>query len=234
MSRSFSTTLAELEQSADRPERFSACFLDVLPVTGASVSTIGDTLGSETVSATDDVAARLDELQFDLSEGPCWDAMRTAAPVSEPDFARQGPKRWPAFGAAVGPGGVASIFAFPLTVGDLHFGAVDLYSRSPLELSERQCEQASTMADVIGRHVLSDALSTVADPAAEHRPYSRRVVHQATGIVLAQLDVDPNDALLMIQARAYSTGESMMAVSREITEGRLRFVRTSGGIEART
>ncbi|WP_411721609.1 hypothetical protein [Mycetocola sp.] len=47
---------------------------DALPATGVAISTLGAFLGNETVAATDEIAARLDELQFDLGEGPCWDA----------------------------------------------------------------------------------------------------------------------------------------------------------------
>nr|BFF10326.1 hypothetical protein GCM10025699_16290 [Microbacterium flavescens] len=112
MSTDITATLAELEQAAGRPERFSRVFLEVLPVTGASVSTIGDVLGSETISATDDLAGRLDELQFDLTEGPCWDAIRTDSVISEPDFTGKGAQRWPTFGRAVPSGEVASMFAF--------------------------------------------------------------------------------------------------------------------------
>ena len=55
------------------------CAGQVFPVTGSAVSTVGGFLGSETVAASDEYAARLDELQFDLGEGPCWDAVRSGA-----------------------------------------------------------------------------------------------------------------------------------------------------------
>ena len=228
MSTDITATLAELEQAAGRPERFSRAFLEVLPVTGASVSTIGDVLGSETISATDDLAGRLDELQFDLTEGPCWDAIRTDSVISEPDFTGKGAQRWPTFGRAVPSGEVASMFAFPLSVGELRFGAVDLYCRSTTTLDRRQSALATAMTEVIGRHVLREALGP-ADGGAAASKYSRRIVHQATGIVLAQLDLPPNDALLVIQARAFSTGQSMMDVAQQIVDGGLRFDRAGDG-----
>jgi hypothetical protein len=231
MTESFITTLEELERSAHRPERFSSSFLQVLPITGAAVSTVGRMLGSETVSATDDMAARLDELQFDLGEGPCWEVVRGATFVAEPDFRSDGARRWPRLVAAIDSDDIASIYAVPITVGDLRFGAVDLYSRRRILLDDGHIRQATALAEVIGRHVLRDALSNVEGGAGE-KPYSRRVVHQATGIVLAQLDLSPDDALLVIQAHAFATGESMMDVSTDLVNGALRFVRQSTGIEA--
>ena len=233
MTDAFDITLEVLERSADHPERFSSSFLAVLPVTGAAVSTVGRVIGSETVSATDDVAARLDELQFDLGEGPCWDAVGGARFVAEPDFRSDGARRWPRFAAAAAEDEIASMFALPLAVGDLRFGAVDLYSRRRLILDDGHIRQATAMAEIIGRHVLRDALSNLeGDAAADAKPYSRRMVHQASGVVLAQLGLSPDDALLVIQAHAFATGESMMQVSKDVVEGRLRFGRQVSGIEA--
>ncbi|WP_019181185.1 GAF and ANTAR domain-containing protein [Microbacterium yannicii] len=233
MTEAFITTLEELERSADRPDRFSSSFVRVLPITGAAVSTVGRVLGSETVSATDDVAAHLDELQFDLGEGPCWDVVGGAAFVAEPDFRTNGARRWPSLVAATDRDDVTSMFALPLAVGDLRFGAVDLYSRRRMLLDDRHIQQATAMAEVIGRHVLRDALTNIdIDGDSQVKPYSRRVVHQATGVVLAQLDLTPDDALLVIQAHAFASGHSMMQVAKDVVEGRLRFVRQSTGIEA--
>jgi hypothetical protein len=208
-------------------------FLAVLPVTGASVSTLGDFLGSQTVSATDRSAAWLDELQFDLGEGPCWDALRLAAPVKETDLrGERGPARWPGFGRAVQDREIASIFAFPLTVGSLRFGAVDLYSHVPLDLDGVQTRHASALASAIARRVLRDSIT-----ATEFRdegslsPFSRRQVHQATGMVLAQLDIDADDALLLLQSRAFATESSVMSVADDVLAGRVVFTKDRGAIE---
>ena len=100
-------------------------------------------------------------------------------------------------------------------------------------LDDRHIRQATAMAEIIGRHVLRDALSNLeGDAAADAKPYSRRMVHQASGVVLAQLGLSPDDALLVIQAHAFATGESMMQVSKDVVAGRLRFVRQASGIEA--
>ncbi|MDY0910451.1 GAF and ANTAR domain-containing protein [Microbacterium sp. CFBP9034] len=232
MGDSFTEMMAILEGAADAAEHYSDAFTTVLPVTGAAVSTLGDVLGSETISATDDRAARLDERQFDLGEGPCWDAMRSLAPVSEPAFASVGRRRWPAFTEAIRDESVASIFAFPLAVGTLRLGAIDLYSLRPVTLDRSQVRRASAMAEVIGRRVLRGALEDLDGSVDDLNPRSRRLVHQATGIVLAQLQIAPEDARLVIQGHAFATSRSMMDVAADITEGRLRFLRRSGRIEA--
>jgi hypothetical protein len=87
-------------------------FVHLFPVSGAAVSTLGDLLGNETLSSSSTLAKRIDELQFDLGEGPCWDALALARPVLEPDLRAAGGRVWPAFSVAVHDE-VGAIFAFP-------------------------------------------------------------------------------------------------------------------------
>jgi hypothetical protein len=230
MDESFSRAMDSLRSAAPGPD-LSRHFVAVLPISGAAVSTVGDFLGSRTLSASDHTAARLDELQFDLGEGPCWDAMRTARPVLVPDVRRR--SVWPAFSPALLAEDVASIFAFPLVVGPLQIGAVDLYTRVPAVLDPEQTHRAGAMADVIGRQVLRRAIDDlgVDEPAAPDG-FSRRLIHQATGMVLAQLDLTPDDARLVIQGHAFAVERSMMDVATDIIEGRLDFSRQQTGIEA--
>jgi hypothetical protein len=230
----FTAALEALERSSHLPERYSEPFLQFLPVSGASVSTLGEVLGSETISATDGRAARLDEVQFDLGEGPCWDAMRSAAPIAETALRSTGRTRWPAFVAAVQDEAVSSMFAFPLVVGPLKLGAIDLYSVDPVSLDADDSQRASALAAIIGRHVLREALASSDRTEIDANPRSRRTIHQATGVVLAQLGMSPEDALLMIQGHAFAANRSMMDVATEIVEGRLAFRRRSGRIEVVT
>jgi AmiR/NasT family two-component response regulator len=60
------------------------------------------------------------------------------------------------------------------------------------------------------------------------------VIHQATGYVLAQVGVGPDDAALLIQAQAFTTGQTMMEVSENILGGRLTFARVGDRIEVRS
>jgi hypothetical protein len=227
----YESAIDQLSRAVDPTDDLSEPFLRVFPVSGASVSTVGDFLGSETISASDDQAARLDELQFDLGEGPCWSAVRTARPVLEPDL-RNPQNHWPAFTAAVVDLDVRSMFAFPLLVGSLRLGAIDFYSRQGVQLDREQVRQAGTMADIVSRHVLRRAVAEIGIGDERTTPYSRRLIHQATGIVLAQLDLTAEEARLVVQGHAFSSERPMMDVARDVIDGRLSFSRRPEGIEA--
>jgi hypothetical protein len=210
---------------------------DALPVSGLAISTLGDFLGNETVSASDDLAARLDELQFDLGEGPCWDAFGTGRAVLEPNI-RQHPRGvWPAFSDAIRDHNVGAMFAFPLFVGPLQLGAMDLYSIEPKALSEKHTHQSAAFAAVVSRLILHRALERAGSEregegdALPDTRYSRRTIHQATGMVLAQLGLPPDEARLVIQAHAFATGRSMQEIAEDIVNRRLNFSMRDTGIE---
>lgn len=203
-------------------------FLAILPVVGASVSILAGPASQSTVCASNSTAARLDEIQFDLGEGPCWDALSTRRPVLTDDVAHHASGVWPMFAEAVRTdartSSVKGLYTFPLTVGSLDIGAVDLYATSKGSLRSDEVSDASALADVAAWQVLRKIL---ADHELEDGPavtgYSRREVHQATGMILAQLDISASDAELLLRAHAFATGRPVREVANDVVERRLDF-----------
>jgi hypothetical protein len=223
--------LAGLSDSRTPLSALGDAFLTQFPIIGVAVSTVGDLLGSETVAASDQLARRVDELQFDLGEGPCWDSLATLSPVLADDLSRDGLQRWPSFTRAAVDRGVASIFAFPLYVGPLRFGAIDMYSDQHVSLDLGHQSRANAMAEAVSRRVLDDALSAADAIEMPSTPFSRRIVHQATGIVFAQLGLSIDDARLIIHGHAFANDRSVMEVAQQIVDGELSFVPSETGIE---
>ena len=71
-----------------------------------------------------------------------------------------------------------------------------------------------------------DLQAAVADPDsgswAELNTLSRAEVSQATGMLVAQLEVEPGEALLRLRAHAFATGRSATDVACDILDRRLR------------
>src|ERR1700712_5360167 len=101
MASDLATAVRDVDRLEGREGELWRPVLDLLPVSGASVSTIAEFIGTETIAASDALAERIDELQFDLGEGPCWEALRSARPVLEPDLKRRPEHDWPAFARAI-------------------------------------------------------------------------------------------------------------------------------------
>lgn len=207
--------------------------LRVLPVTGASISTLGDFLGTQTLAASDSRAARLDELQFDLGEGPCWDAMATARPVLAPDLRDGEHRSWPALLDAIRDEKIGAVYAFPLLVGPLRIGAMDLYAAEPQRPGTVEAEATEALAAILSRHVLKRALRAAGQDVDEvgGGRFSRRAIHQATGFVIAQLGVSADDAHLLLQGQAFAEGRTMIEVAEDIIERRFSFMILGSRIE---
>ena len=226
---------AELSGAFEARSSLCSPFVRALPITRAAISMLGDPFGIETVCASDSEAERLDELQIDLGEGPCWDAMSSRSPIVEPDIQNSLTVRWPILTEAIRDAGLRAVFAFPLSVGSLDIGAIDLYSDAPGRLVEQDMASASLLAGIAALQVLRGAIAkhpeievTQAESDfrdADDGAYSRREVHQATGMVIAQMGTSADDALLVIRAHAFATGRSVRAVAADVTARRIDFSR---------
>lgn len=204
-------------------ESLCSGFIAVLPVQHAAISTLGSPFELETVCSSDPVAARLDELQMDLGEGPCWQARATGNPVLIRDLqVSPASTAWPGLLSTVDAHGIRSAYAFPLSVGTLEIGAVDLYATRPDALTDAHVAEATALASAAALQILQLALARV-DQSPENMAWPRRVVHQATGMVIAQLGVSAEDALLIIRAHAFATNRTVREVADDVTARRLDF-----------
>jgi hypothetical protein len=206
---------------AGRRDSLCMPFVEAFRMDGAALSTIGGPLNPETVCASNRQAAWLDELQLDLGEGPCWDAVTTRAPILESPWGSGPVDRWPALHGALNGDDYGAIFAFPLMVGPLSVGALDLYTTEPTQLKPGAIQDVAELAGIAARQVLR----RVADGAEydPDEPIARARVHQATGMVIAQLDVSAEDALLIIRGRAYASGRGVKDIATDILNRTLDF-----------
>ncbi len=92
---------------------------------GVAIMLRGDDGAGSIFGRSDDVVGGLEDLQFTLGEGPGIDAHTSGRPVFEPHLAES--TLWPVFAAAAEEAGMLACFAFPLSVGAIRLGALDLY-----------------------------------------------------------------------------------------------------------
>jgi hypothetical protein len=212
-------------------ERLGEVCADVTAMTGAGIMLMSDDLPAGSVCATNEVSALIEDLQFTLGEGPCVDAFTEGRPVLEPDLAHPAVRRWPAFSRVVVNAGARAVFGFPLQVGAVRLGALNLYRDRSGALSDDQHADALVMADVAAHCVLAmqshappDAVAAELDVAADFH----LVVHQASGMVAAQLGVSVADALIRLRAYVFAHDLTLTAVAEAVVARRLRIDQTEG------
>ena len=214
--------LAKLDSSASA--RLCGLFVDALFVTGASISVFGRDGHQSSICATDSVAARGDTLQFELGEGPHWETLATGFPVLSPDLAAQTYSNWPKFSVAAQEIGIVAVFAFPMTIGAVRIGVVDLYCDSPRRLDAHQVSLAASMAGRTAGPAVRQAMRSTNDPFSdETAPALRREVHQATGMIGAQLQVTVSEAFTRLRAYSFTSGRLVEDIAHDVVSRRMNF-----------
>jgi hypothetical protein len=204
---------------------------EVTEMDGAGIMLMSDDAPAGSVCTTNEVSAVIEQLQYDLGEGPCIDAFGQDQPVAEPDLADPEVVRWPAFAGPALDAGVRAVFGFPLQVGAVRLGAMNLFRHGPGRLTDEQHADGLVMADVAAQAVL--VLQTHAAPgevaaeleAGAEFQYS---VHQAAGMVAAQLDVGVGQALTRLRAYAFGNDIALTEVADDVIARMLRFDAASG------
>jgi hypothetical protein len=176
------------------------------------------------VCSSNDVSALIEELQYTLGEGPCVDAYREDRPMLEPDLARRS-DRWLAFTPPAVAAGARAIFGFPLQVGGIRLGALNLYRDQPGPMTEEQYADSLVLAGLAAQAVL--AMQAHASPGTlatelEEGADFRFVVHQASGMVSVQLGVSVGEALVRLRAYAFGNGRLLAEVAEAVVARRLR------------
>lgn len=207
-------------------EQVGRACLDLLPVTGASIAVMtGDTQHRELLYASDEAIAAVEELQFSLGEGPCYQAFRTGSPVLVPDLAADAATSWPVFAheaaAHSGSQDVAAVFAFPLHSGAVSIGALDLYRAEPGWLADEHISIALQLVDLTSVTLLGMHLGGGSADELSGLPHGRAEVHQATGMLIAAWQVSPTEALARLRAAAYATGRFVNELAIDLVNRRI-------------
>lgn len=220
-------------RGTSEPETKRLCEVcaDVTGMTGAGIMLMSGDVPRGSVCTTDHVSDLIEQLQYALGEGPCVDAYHQDRPVLEPDLVRPGTPRWPAFRGPAVEAGVRAVFGFPLQVGAVRLGALNLYCDRPGPLTDDQHADALVAADVVAQAVLvlqADAPPGKLAGELEAGADFHYVVHQAAGMVTAQLDISIGQALVRLRAYAFGNDRTLAGVAADVVSRKLRFDARSG------
>jgi len=207
-----------------------ALSLELAGVTGVGLMLMPGNAPRASLGVTDERSALIEDLQYTLGEGPCIDAHRQDRPVLEPDLAHPVVARWPAFTPPAVEAGVRAVFGFPLRIGAVRLGAINLYRDEPGPLSDDQHANTLVLAGIATNTVVAAQSHAPSGELASELEASTNlhlVVHQASGMVSVQLGIDVGEALVRLRGHAFGHGRLVRDVARDVVERRLRF-NTSG------
>jgi GAF domain-containing protein len=168
--------------------------------------------------ATDQRAQIVDKIQNDTHEGPCWvAATERQRLVYTPNNAQD--DRWPEFSRRTADEvGVFSLLGCRLVVNEppRALGALNLYGAKPGAFDAADHQVAMLLAAVAA--VLLEAAQREAQLTAALE--SRGLIGQAMGILMAQTDINADEAFDQLRLASQRMNVKLRDLARTITESR--------------
>ncbi|KRF41980.1 hypothetical protein ASH01_18065 [Terrabacter sp. Soil811] len=220
-------TVAAQSQYPSLPERLCRAAVHLMGAAGASLTIAYTTPHRVTLCSTDDRASRLEDLQDVLGQGPGPTAYASGHQIRS-DIGMLTPRgvadvdaRWPEFDLAVRDAFIGvRITAIAIHPDSKIMGVLTCHQS--LETSPLLEEPiAQFLADAVGVALLQDPDTLATDLTGPWA--SRAQVHQATGMVTAQLHVHPEDALALLRAHAFAHGWTLARVAAAVVQRELDF-----------
>ena len=205
--------------------RLCAVCPQIVGVAGAGVMLMSGDVPRGSLCTSNDVSQLIEDLQYTLGEGPCVDAYQQGQVVAEPDLADPLTQRWLAFSPPALQAGVRAVFGFPLRVGTVRLGALNLYRDRSGPLTASQHADALVVADVAARWVLEAqggaAPGTVARELEVGADF-HFTVHNAAGVVSVQQGISVTEALIRLRAFAFTSGRTVADVAQDVIAHKLQ------------
>lgn len=217
----FARVLASVHAIEPASSRLCEAGRLMLGADGAALTLMTGSQSMVVVASTDELAEQLEDLQDVVGEGPGKDAFATGS-VQVADFANGGDGAWPLMhehGDRLGFRGV--LVAVPLNPHDEVIGTLTTHGSAaprPADL-----EIANRLGAAIGTALLHDPQVERRDEMLASSWASRAQVHQATGMIISQTGVRPEDAMALLRGQAFANNLSMLDVAQQIVERRINF-----------
>ena len=209
-------TLAALPQDRPHTWRLGEAMRRMVGADGVVITMAYLSDSRTTIVASDEVAEALENLQEVTGEGPGFEAATTGEiVVAHLDGASD--QRWPMLSHAIeGRFGPMVVQAVPLRADGAPTGVATVYTRSRDALAEPP-RRVGFLANAVGVALIVDAAERPESEAHATGSWgSRSAVHQATGMVMAQVYVTPEDALALLRGHAYALGTDVADVAERV------------------
>jgi hypothetical protein len=192
--------------------RITTAAVEVLPDVDHASFTVKHGDGRlETFVPTDDLIVRLDAVQYDLQEGPCYEAAVDTVHVTAPDLAED--PRFPRYGPAAVSAGIRAQAGIRLFENPASNGALNLYSTrvgafEQLGSLEQLFAHHSAVALAYARQIseLRDAVQT------------RQMIGQAVGVTMERFGLDEARAFGFLARLSQESNIKLRVVAQRLLE----------------
>jgi transcriptional regulator with GAF, ATPase, and Fis domain len=204
----------DLDAFLDRMVRLAADLVTPAAACGLTIRRDGLPF---TVAASDELASRVDLVQYGADDGPCVDGLRHGVVIQVDDLAQE--RRWDSFREHAVAQGVRSSLSLPLKADGVTLGALNLYaltrkafdeqSRKSAEVFAQQCAAALTVSlrrveEARVQRQLADAM------------VSRSIIDQAIGVLMARHRCGANEAFDRLRQASQHRNRKLREIAADI------------------
>lgn len=154
-----------------------------------------------TVASSSAHARMMDEIQYDLNEGPCLSAARSGETVHVRDFLDE--YRWPEYRSAAAGHNIRSVLCVPIPLETPSRCALNLYCTTPEAFTDdtvTEVERFAREASTSLRLAVRVARLTDVTHDLKAAMQSRTVIDLAAGIIMAQNRCSQETAITILKA----------------------------------
>jgi len=173
------------------------------------------------MAASDEKAKILEILQVQVSEGPCFDAYRTAAPVLNADL-RDSVDRWPRFTRHALAAGFRSVHAFPMRVRKEVIGALNVFgSTVGGNFDDADVRIVQALTDVAAIGLLQERAVRRGEVLTEQLQgalNSRVIIEQAKGAIAQAHGISVDAAFGMLRGHARRNNRKLTEVAHAVLD----------------
>jgi GAF domain-containing protein len=171
---------------------------------------------TETVAASSDVAVQVDQLQYDLGEGPCLEAAVTGQPRVSNHLATS--QDWPRWGPRAADIGVHAILGIQLSTAEEVLGALNLYSGTPGAFGHEDLD----VADIYATHATNALTAARMSSGLRTALHSRHMIGVAQGILMQTYELTMEQSFELLRRYSSHTNTKLADVAEYVvTHGAL-------------
>ncbi len=165
-------------------------------------------------SSSGDVPRIVDEIQAEVDEGPCLDAIKDHEVFQTGDLAAE--QRWPKFAArAHKETGVCSILSLRLFIEEDTMGSLNLYSTQGDAFDEVDV----ALGSVFAAHAAVAMSGARQEERLERKAQSRDVIGRAKGILMARSNISDDEAFDTLRRASQRLNLKLVDVAEKIAHG---------------
>ena len=217
------TGLLPLEDSLTRVAEYA---VRAIPGAEGAGLTLLEENRSDTIVATADFVAQIDDIQYSLGQGPCVSAVANRQIVLSGSLG--GDRRWPQFGSRVARLGVHSVVSLPLITDEGVVGAMNVYAHDKNAFTAdagRLGELFAVPAAIAVQNAQVLAQTKRLASQLQAALSSRGVIERALGIMMSRSGGTEAEALDRLRTLSQNQHEKLPVVAQSIVQEAVRRAR---------